>query len=133
MYKKIIAVLIIVTTAGLVLQTSLTYTNTELYNWLDAYLEKRREQWFLPPPEGTRQTDVSGEVCPHVSPEALDEVMAKHPFFMKTYVPSRMVAPPADARMWAIMRPIAFHLSNQSLLIMLAPDDYCRASYRHVM
>ena len=131
MYKTVIAGLLVVVTGVFALQVALTYTNTELYNWLDGYLQKRKEQWFLPPPEGTWQTDISAEICPQISAEALDEVMAKHPFFMTTHLPSKQMGLPGGARSWNITRAIGF-LNNQSLSIYLAPGGYCEARYRHV-
>lgn len=123
--------LFLVVTAAFALRIALTYTNTELYNRLDGYLHKRKEQWFLPRPEGTRETDISAQICPRVSAEALDEVMAKHPFFMTTHISSKQMGLPIGARSWNITRPIGF-LENQSLSIYLAPGGYCEARYRHV-
>lgn len=132
MYKHVLLWALIFLAALGGLQVALKYTDAPLYTWMDAYLEQRKDLWFRPAAEGgSRATDLSDDVCPLVSAEKLDEIVGKHPFFMTDFGPSKVAGQPDNAHIWRVTRTIGF-LQNQSFSITLAPDDYCRVSYRHV-
>lgn len=108
--------------------------DNQLYNTLLQVMTQREVLWFTPPPNGTRDSEISGIVCPFITEKSLDEMYndlkqldtVEYKYFEvdgSVYV--------AGTRRWLIKRPLD-RGGVSVLAIIIGPDAKCTAQYQHL-
>lgn len=107
---------------------------SDLYDRLLAVMSDRQRLWFTPPPQGTREADVTAIVCPLVSPESLEvmldlagptDAIEYHHFEVSTE------GVPAGTKRWMIRERLE-NGDYSVLWITISADRQCRAEYQHL-